>query len=153
MEAAKGLMNRGMKVDVIHLMGWLMETQLDSKSGQFLKQSLEELGVTFHLEKLTTAVMCDCKVTGLEFKDGETLDRDMVVVSAGVRPNVDLARMAGLHVRRGILVNDSGSGRRGGHVRRAQPECVQKSYRAGGQGQGSHPAGRRADSAARTAGV
>ncbi len=45
LEAAKGLMNRGMKVDVIHLMGWLMETQLDSMSGQFLKQSLEELGV------------------------------------------------------------------------------------------------------------
>ena len=107
LEAAKGLMNRGMKVDVIHLMGWLMETQLDSMSGQFLKQSLEELGVTFHLEKLTTAVLGDGKVTGLQFKDGETLDCDMVVVSAGVRANVDLARMAGLHVRRGILVNDS----------------------------------------------
>ena len=106
-EAAKGLMNRGLKVDVIHLMGWLMESQLDSMSGQFLKQSLEELGVTFHLEKLTTAVLGDEKVTGLEFKDGATLDCDMVVVSAGVRPNVDLARMAGLHVRRGILVNDS----------------------------------------------
>ena len=107
LEAAKGLMNRGLKVDVIHLMGWLMETQLDSLSGQFLKQSLEELGVTFHLEKLTTAVLGDGRVTGLEFKDGTTLDCDMVVVSAGVRPNVDLARMAGLHVRRGILVNDS----------------------------------------------
>ena len=107
LEAAKGLMNRGLKVDVIHLMGWLMETQLDSMSGQFLQQSLEELGVTFHLEKLTTAVMGDGRVMGLQFKDGETLDCEMVVVSAGVRPNVDLARMAGLHVRRGILVNDS----------------------------------------------
>ena len=107
LEAAKGLMNRGLKVDVIHLMGWLMETQLDPMSGQFLKQSLEEVGVTFHLEKLTTAVLGDGKVTGLQFKDGDTLDCDMVVVSAGVRPNVDLARMAGLHVRRGILVNDS----------------------------------------------
>ncbi len=107
LEAARGLMNRRLKVDVIHLMGWLMETQLDSMSGQFLKQSLEELGVTFHLEKLTTAVLGDEKVTGLEFKDGTTLGCDMVVVSAGVRPNVDLARMAGLHVRRGILVNDS----------------------------------------------
>ena len=106
LEATRGLMNRGLKVDVIHLMGWLMETQLDSMSGQFLKQSLEELGVTFHLEKLTTAVLGGEKVTGLEFKDGTTLDCDMVVVSAGVRPNVDLARMAGLHVRRGILVND-----------------------------------------------
>ena len=107
LEAAKGLMNRGLQVDVIHLMGWLMETQLDPMSGQFLQQSLEELGVKFHLEKLTTAVMGDEKVTGLQFKDGNTLECDMVVVSAGVRPNVDLARMAGLHVRRGILVNDS----------------------------------------------
>ena len=71
LEAAKGLMNRGLQVDVIHLMGWLMETQLDPMSGRFLQQSLEELGVQFHLEKLTTAVLGDEKVTGLQFKDGE----------------------------------------------------------------------------------
>ena len=107
LEAARGLMNRGLEVDVVHLMGWLMDTQLDSRSGQLLQQSLEELGVRFHLEKLTTAVLGDEGVTGLQFKDGDTLDCDMVVISAGIRPNVDLARMAGLHVRRGILVNDS----------------------------------------------
>ena len=106
LEAARGLMNRGLEVDVIHLMGWLMDTQLDSLSGQLLQQSLEELGVRFHLEKLTTAVLGNGHVTGLQFKDGGTLDCDMVVISAGIRPNVDLARMAGLHVRRGILVND-----------------------------------------------
>ncbi len=107
LEAARGLMNRGLEVDVIHLMGWLMDTQLDSQSGQLLKQSLEGLGVRFHLEKLTTAVLGDGRVTGLQFKDGGTLDCEMVVISAGIRANVDLARMAGLHVRRGILVNDS----------------------------------------------
>ena len=107
LEAARGLMNRGIEVDVVHLMAWLMDMQLDSLSGQLLKQSLEELGVRFHLEKLTTAILGDGEVTGLQFKDGATLDCDMVVVSAGIRPNVDLARMAGLHVRRGILVTDS----------------------------------------------
>ena len=107
LEAARGLMNRGLEVDVIHLMGWLMDTQLDSQSGQLLKQSLEGLGVTFHLEKLTTTVLGDGHVTGLQFKDGGMLDCEMVVISAGIRANVDLARMAGLHVRRGILVNDS----------------------------------------------
>ena len=107
LEAARGLMNRGLEVDVVHLMGWLMDTQLDSLSGRLLQQSLEELGVRFRLEKLTTAVLGNGHVTGLQFKDGETLDCDMVVISAGIRPNVDLARMAGLHVRRGILVNDS----------------------------------------------
>ena len=107
LEAARGLMNRGIEVDVVHLMAWLMDMQLDSLSGQLLKQSLEGLGVRFHLEKLTTAILGDGEVTGLQFKDGATLDCDMVVVSAGIRPNVDLARMAGLHVRRGILVTDS----------------------------------------------
>ena len=107
LEAARGLMNRGIEVDVVHLMAWLMDMQLDSLSGQLLKQSLEELGVRFHLEKLTTAILGDGEVTGLQFKDGATLDCEMVVVSAGIRPNVDLARMAGLHVRRGILVTDS----------------------------------------------
>ncbi len=106
LEAARGLMNRGLDVDVVHLMGWLMDAQLDSLSGRLLQQSLEGLGVRFHLKKLTTAVLGDGHVTGIEFKDGETLDCDMVVISAGIRPNVDLARMAGLHVRRGILVND-----------------------------------------------
>ena len=100
-------MNRGLEVDVIHLMGWLMDTQLDSQSGQLLKQSLEGLGVRFHLEKLTTTVLGDGHVTGLQFKDGGMLDCEMVVISAGIRANVDLARMAGLHVRRGILINDS----------------------------------------------
>ena len=107
LEAARGLMNRGIEVDVVHLMAWLMDMQLDSLSGQLLKQSLEGLGVRFHLEKLTTAILGDGEVTGLQFKDGATLDCEMVVVSAGIRPNVDLARMAGLHVRRGILVTDS----------------------------------------------
>ncbi len=107
LEAARGLMNRGLEVDVVHLTGWLMDTQLDSLSGRLLQQSLEEPGVRFHLEKLTTAVLGNGHVTGLQFKDGDTLDCDMVVISAGIRPNVDLARMAGLHVRRGILVNDS----------------------------------------------
>ena len=118
LEAARGLMNRGLEVDVVHLMGWLMDTQLDSLSGQLLQQSLEELGVQFRLEKLTTAVLGDDRVTGLQFKDGDTLDCDLVVMSAGIRPNVDLARMAGLHVRRGILVNDGLTcPQRPGHLR------------------------------------
>ena len=107
LEAARGLLNRGLEVDVIHLMGWLMDQQLDPQSGDLLQRKLEGPGVRFHLEKLTTAVRgTDC-VTGLQFQDGSSLDCDLVVVAAGIRPNVDLARMAGLHIRRGILVNDS----------------------------------------------
>lgn len=107
LEAARGLLNRGLEVEVIHLMGWLMDQQLDPQSGDLLQRSLEGPGVRFHLEKLTTAVRGGDCVTGLQFQDGSALDCDLVIIAAGIRPNVDLARMAGLHIRRGILVNDS----------------------------------------------
>ena len=107
LEAARGLLNRGLEVDVIHLMGWLMDQQLDPQSGDLLQRKLEGPGVRFHLEKLTTGILGDDGVTGLQFQDGSALDCDLAIIAAGIRPNVDLARMAGLHIRRGILVNDS----------------------------------------------
>ena len=107
LEAARGLLNRGLEVDVIHLMGWLMDQQLDPQSGDLLQRKLEGPGVRFHLEKLTTGLRGDDCVTGLQFQDGSALDCDLAIIAAGIRPNVDLARMAGLHIRRGILVNDS----------------------------------------------
>jgi nitrite reductase (NADH) large subunit len=64
------------------------------------------MGVHLHLQKATTAVRGDTDVTGLLFQDGSTLDCDLLVVSAGIRPNVELARQAGLEVRRGIVVGD-----------------------------------------------
>lgn len=64
LEVARALMNRGLEVDVVHLMGWSMDTQLDPRSGRLLQQSLEHLGARFHLEKLTTAVLGDGYVTG-----------------------------------------------------------------------------------------
>ena len=107
LEAASGLMNRGMTVNVIHLMGWLMDQQLDITSADLLLRRLTGSGVRFHLEKQTDAVLGDDCVSGLQFRDGSVLDCDLALIAAGIRPNVDLARMAGLHVRRGILVNDS----------------------------------------------
>ena len=100
-------MKRGLTVSVVHLMGWLMEQQLDAQSGDLLLRRLEDSGVAFQLEKQTTGLLGEDWVTGLRFKDGSALGCDMAVIAAGIRPNVDLARMAGLHVRRGILVNDS----------------------------------------------
>jgi nitrite reductase (NADH) large subunit len=53
LEAARGLLNRGLEVHVVHLAAYLMESQLDSLAGELLKGSLEDMGVTFHLEKTT----------------------------------------------------------------------------------------------------
>ncbi len=125
LEAARGLMNRGLEVDVIHLTEYIMDTQLDASSGDMLKQLLEDMGVRFHLEKLTTAVQTDGgKVSGVTFRDGGSIKCDMLVVSAGIRPNIDLARMTGLNLRRGILVNDDLSCRNDRHIY-AIGECAE----------------------------
>ena len=106
LEAARGLLNRGLEVHVVHLAGFLMDSQLDSLAGDLLRGTLEEMGVTFHLEKVSEAVLGDERATGVRFRDKSEVSCDMVVISAGIRPNVDLARISGLNVRRGILIND-----------------------------------------------
>ena len=106
LEAARGLLNLGAEVHVVHLMGHLMDVQLDAQAGASLKRSMEAMGVTVHVNKATTGILGNGHVTGLQFKDGSTLDCDMVVISAGIRPNVQLAKDAGLTVERGIVVDD-----------------------------------------------
>jgi nitrite reductase (NADH) large subunit len=107
LEAARGLINHGCAVHVIHLGNHLMEQQLDGPGGGMLRSSMEAMGVTVHLKKSTTAVTHDGeKITGLSFKDGTSLDCDMVVVSAGIRPNAEIGMRAGLTVERAIVVDD-----------------------------------------------
>jgi nitrite reductase (NADH) large subunit len=106
LEAARGLLNRGCSVHVVHLAAHLMEMQLDSASGGLLRAEMEKMGVTVHLQKLTTAIFGDDHVTGLAFKDGSTLDCEMLVVAAGIRPNAEIAMHAGLTVERAIVVDN-----------------------------------------------
>ena len=106
LEAARGLCGRGLDVHVVHLMAHLMETQLDPAAALILQRQLEGMGLQTHFEKLTTAITGNGHVTGVQFKDGGHLDCDMVVLSVGIRPNVDLAVKAGLQVKRGIVVGD-----------------------------------------------
>lgn len=83
-----------------------MEAQLDRPGAEVLQRQLEQMGLHVHLAKRTTAVLGDADIAGLAFSDGSTLECEMVVIAAGVRPNVDLARKAGLTVGRGIVVDD-----------------------------------------------
>jgi NAD(P)H-dependent nitrite reductase large subunit len=106
LEAARGLLNAGLEVHVVHLMPHLMETQLDAAGGDVLRRTIEQMGIRVHLEKTTRAVLGKGDVTGLRFADGSTLDCGMVVIAAGIRPNVELAARSGLPVARGIVVGD-----------------------------------------------
>ncbi|WP_133715968.1 nitrite reductase large subunit NirB [Methylocaldum gracile] len=107
LEAANGLKKRGMAVTVVHLLDTLMERQLDKPAADLLKRALEDSGLDFRMEAQTEAILGHDRVTGVRFKDGSETPADLVVMAVGIRPNVDLAKSAGIHCERGILVNDT----------------------------------------------
>lgn len=109
LEAANGLMLRGMNVTVVHIMPWLMERQLDDTAGKLLQQSLENRGLKFMIGAQTQALIGDKngRVMAVQFKDGSEIPADLVVMAAGIRPNTELAEKIGLHCNRGIVVSDT----------------------------------------------
>ena len=107
LEAAYALKRRGMTVTVVHVAASLMNQQLDSEAGRLLKDSLERAGLEIVLGAQTSAITGEGKVEAVQFADGRTLSADLVVMAAGVRPNVALAREAGLHCERAIVVDDT----------------------------------------------
>jgi nitrite reductase (NADH) large subunit len=106
LEAARGLLERGMDVEVVHGSTRLMNLQLDHEGAGMLQRSVESLGIGVRLDTLTEEVLGDDRVEGLRFSDGSRLECDMVVFATGIRPNVELAARAGLPIERGILVDD-----------------------------------------------
>src|SRR4051794_282518 len=106
LEAARGLQVQGCDVTVVHLAGTLMERQLDPTGGMYLARKMENLGVRVMLAQQTRALLGNGKVEGLQFLTGDEIEADLVVIAAGIRPNVDLGRSAGLEINRGIVVND-----------------------------------------------
>lgn len=109
LEAANGLALRGMAVTVVHIGAWLLERQLDRYAGELLQKSLEAKGLRFMLQTETRALHPgpDGRVHSVEFADGSRVEADLVVMSVGIRPNIELAQRAGLYCRRGIVVNDT----------------------------------------------
>ncbi len=107
LEAANGLMKQGMDVTVVHLLDSLMEMQLDKPASALLKSSLESRGMTFMMEAQTAELVGDKRVSSVKFADGTEIDADLVVMAVGIRPNIELAKKAGIYCERGIVVNDT----------------------------------------------
>ncbi|NCU65272.1 NAD(P)/FAD-dependent oxidoreductase [Acidovorax sp. 210-6] len=109
LEAANGLMKRGMQVAVVHGSEWLMERQLDDVAGKMLQKALQERGMQFLMKAQTQELLADDagRVRAVRFKDGTEVSADLVVMAVGIRPNVALAQNMRLHVNRGIVVNDT----------------------------------------------
>jgi nitrite reductase (NADH) large subunit len=107
LEAAHGLSRNGMAVTVLHLMPTLMERQLDPLSAGLLRSDLAARGIAVLTEANTKAVLGETQVRAVALADGSELPADLVVMAVGIRPNVTLARAAGLAVGRGVQVDDA----------------------------------------------
>ena len=111
LEAANGLLRQGMHVTVVHVTGSLMNQQLDQPASALLKIALEHKGLHFLLNAQTVDLVGEARVTALRYKDAQgalqSIPADLVVMTAGVRPNIALAQAAGLHCERAIVVDDT----------------------------------------------
>jgi nitrite reductase (NADH) large subunit len=106
LEAAYGLAKAGAPVTLIHLMDRLMERQLDAPAAELLKSLVERKGVKVLLNANTGRIDGGTRVEGVELTDGRRLDADAVIFAAGIRPNIALAKEAGIPVNRGVVVDD-----------------------------------------------
>ncbi len=106
LEAAAALRRRGMAVVVLHLMGHLMERQLDPAAGQLLQHDLESRGIVVHCRAQTKAILGHERVEAVALDDGTIYPADIVVMAVGIRPETRVATAAGLYVERGIVVDE-----------------------------------------------
>jgi nitrite reductase (NADH) large subunit len=106
LEAAYGLAKAGAPVTLIHLMDRLMERQLDAPAGELLKSLVERKGIRILLNANTARIHGETRVESVELTDGSRLDADAVIFAAGIRPNISLAKEAGIPVNRGVVVDD-----------------------------------------------
>jgi nitrite reductase (NADH) large subunit len=107
LEAANGLLQQGMQVTVLHLPDVLMERQLDESAARLLREELEQRGLSIITRADTEALLGNGRVEAVRLSDGTEIPADLVVMAVGIRPNIELAKTAGIHCERGIVVNDT----------------------------------------------
>lgn len=107
LEAANGLLQRGMQVSVINRADHLLNRQLDRKAATFLQRQLADKGIRFHLGATIERIDSrDGHISAVELSDGSVLPADLLVMSTGIKPNISLAKRIGLECQHGIVVDD-----------------------------------------------
>jgi nitrite reductase (NADH) large subunit len=99
---------------VVESLAWLLPRQLDEPASHILQEKIEAMGIHVIIGARTKAFLGEGHVRSVQLEDGRELPADLVVISAGVTPNLDLARQAGLTVNRGIIVDE--------HMRTSDPQ-------------------------------
>lgn len=106
LEIARALSLRGASVEVVEFFEYLLPRQLDKQGSSLLKSQIEKMGMNIHLGLATEEILGQEEVKGLKFKGGQELEVDMAIVAAGIRPELELGREAGLDTDRGLVVDD-----------------------------------------------
>jgi nitrite reductase (NADH) large subunit len=106
LETGGALLRRGIKVAVIEYNPRILPRQMDQEGAKILQEKMESMGFSFFLNGQSEEILGRETVEGLRLKDGRTVEGQMVIISAGVRPNIKLAQAIGLETKNGILVND-----------------------------------------------
>ncbi|MFZ3150267.1 MAG: FAD-dependent oxidoreductase [Anaerolineaceae bacterium] len=106
LEVAGAIARRGVKVTVLESLAWLLPRQLDQPASQILQKKIEDMGISVVVGARTQALVGESHVSGVQLEEDRLLPADLVVISAGVTPNIELARKAGLELNRGVLVDD-----------------------------------------------
>ena len=106
LEIASAIQSSGIKVKVIEILPWLLPRQLDETGGRLLKKILESRGLEVYVNSATEKILGDGEVSGVVTKDGRIFRCNTIVVSAGIKSNIDLAKNCGLNTNRGIIVDN-----------------------------------------------
>ena len=110
LEAAKALMDLNLQTHVIEFAPRLMAVQVDDGGGSMLSKKIQDLGVSVHTQKNTQNISDgDNSYHKMSFADGQELETDIIVFSAGIRPRDELARQSGLGMgaRGGVVINNN----------------------------------------------
>jgi len=106
LETGGALLRKGIKVAVIEHNPRILPRQMDPEGARILQGKMESMGFSFFLSGQSEEILGKESVEGVRLKDGKTVEGQMVIVSAGVRPNIKLAQAMGLEIKNGVLVND-----------------------------------------------
>jgi nitrite reductase (NADH) large subunit len=106
LEMASALARLGLTVGVVELLPWLLPRQLDRQGGELLQRILERSGLRFHLGARVDAIAGDDQVRAVRLESGEEIPAEVVLVSAGIEPRVELARAAGIRAEKGMVIGD-----------------------------------------------
>jgi nitrite reductase (NADH) large subunit len=106
LDTSAALRARGVDVSVVEMLPWLLPRQLDQEGAAVLERAIEGNGIEIITGDLCTRIDGPDRVRRIHLKSGSRIDAEMVIVSAGVRPNIELAKKAGLACNRGVRVDD-----------------------------------------------